>query len=98
MCTTKYYKARKCGHRWLAIETPCGWGKGFSNCETFDGRAHRPPKTYWAPEDACPYHDLKGEYDFNKTRMIESIKYGFKIGPTPDQGDPGVNIMCCVIL
>lgn len=78
MCTTKLYKSRECGHRWLVIDQPCGEGKGFGNCECFgneDCKISRPPRRFKAVKSDCPWHGLKGNYDFNRVRMIEKIDH-----------------------
>ena len=101
MCTTKLYKSKRCGHKWLVIDTPCGYGKGFSTCDTFNNQKTRAPRprAYWASDDDdCPWHGLKGNYDFNRIRMIESIKYGYSICGPRETANPGVNFVCCTIM
>lgn len=98
MCTTRFYKARHCGHKWLAIDQPCGVGKGFNNCGAFkDGRARYPPESYFTYQTHCPYHASGGNYDRDKIRMIEKTRHGIKIGVSPDQAAPGLTITCCLI-
>jgi hypothetical protein len=116
MCTTIQYKVsssptftlttdvnmRKapCGHKWLVIDTPCGYGKGFSAYDSFKGgkraRAAACPKIEKGSKEDCPWHGLKGNYDFNRIRMIESTKRSICLppaGPPP----PGSDVLCCVI-
>jgi len=97
MYTTKYYKSKECGHKWLAIDTPCRYGKEFMTCDNFkDRRSRQPaPRCCWAVKDDCLWHGLKGDYDFNRIRMIESVKYG--IFSVPNMTSQPMNIVCCVI-
>ena len=78
----------------------CREGAGFDNCETFQNRAIRNPTGpgLWAPPGSCPRHDLKGEYDFNTTRIISKVTYGVKLGGTPQRGKSGLDLMCCVMM
>ena len=78
MCTARLFKSSNCLHSWLAIDIPCGPGKGFSNCKTFSNNRSQlssAPKNYRAPKEDCPWHGLKGAYDVNQIRVIEDIKY-----------------------
>lgn len=82
MCRTVLYKSQNkkegCNHRWLVIDQPCGPGRGFSNCAIFKDRQDTlapAPRGYWASKDKCPWHGLKGNYDFNRIRVIEKIDY-----------------------
>jgi len=96
MCHTVLYKSRDkkkgCDHRWLVIDQPCAPGRGFSNCAIFKGRRGTlapAPRCYWATKEDCPWHGLKGKYDYNLTRVIENIDYhvfGVPGGPS-----------CCIV-
>jgi hypothetical protein len=84
MCTTKLFKSSNCLHSWLVIDIPCGPGKGFSNCKTFSNNPSQissAPKNYRATKEDCPWHGLKGAYDFNQIRVTEDIKYHIFGGP-----------------
>jgi len=93
MCSTKFFKSRDCDHRWLEIDPPCDCGMGFTACPSFHGekraRAAAAPKRHTATREECPWHGLKGNYDFNYTRMIEKTRYGV----APVEG-----VICCAIM
>ena len=100
MCTTKHFKSRNCEHKWLEIDTPCGYGKGFSTCSSFHGgtraRAAACPTFHSATKSDCPWHGLKGNYDFNYVRMVEGRRYG--LGFPAGEGERVMRIVCCSVM
>jgi hypothetical protein len=46
---------------------------GFTSTEITLGSSA--PKNYCATKEDCPWHGLKGAYDFNQIRVTEDIKY-----------------------
>ncbi|KAL1841200.1 hypothetical protein VTJ49DRAFT_7321 [Mycothermus thermophilus] len=89
---------KDCKHRWATITNPCYPGMGFDNCPTFmDGQVRPDPPRRATRGEKCPKCDLKGEYDRNQTRMVTSVKYGFRWGLGPNKSDPGVDVTCCVM-
>lgn len=99
MCTTKQFKSRDCDHKWLEIDTPCGYGKGFSTCSSFHcgtrARAAAYPKFYSATKDDCPWHGLKGNYGFNCIRMVERSRYRICL---LDNRATVSAVICCAIM
>jgi hypothetical protein len=101
MCRVKHYKSHYCEHHWLEIAEPCGDEKGFNNCAKFNGSYWTPAaetRVFLAPQGTCPYHDKKGDYDFNKIRVIEKLVRGWRFGISPGRRDVGVEAMCCVMM
>jgi hypothetical protein len=49
---------------------------GFSNCPTIQRGTKRALVTgcYQARAGDCPWHGLKGNYDFNHVRVVEKIR------------------------
>jgi hypothetical protein len=99
MCTTRYYKSRNCDDQWVVIDTPCGYGKGFSTCDTFTDKHFFAgnPKLYAASRDDCPWHGLRGSYDFNRIRMVESVRTRYSICSPPAGPKAPMSVVCCVI-
>jgi hypothetical protein len=100
MCTTKMYESKECKHRWLVIANPCGYGKGFSTCGVFNTIPYRTrtPKCYPVSKDDCPWHSLKGNYDFNSIRMIDNIKFHNRGIPVVGTSTQRHNMMICCII
>ncbi len=82
----------------MRIDRPCAPGMGFSTCPLFfDGNIKPQPPTIKATRTACPIHDMKGNYDRNKSRMVVSVKHGMRWGWGPSKKDPGVDIGCVLM-
>lgn len=92
MCTAKLLRSPTCNHWWAEILNPCGEGKNFGNCASFeDGRARRPrdyPR-YRAEDNTCPKCDRKDDYDGDQIRMVKGLTYGIKTGMGPSKTDFG---------
>ncbi len=60
----------------MLVDTPCGYGMGFSNCPIIKRGTKRAMLTgcYKAWAGDCPWHGLKGNYDLNLVRVVEKIK------------------------
>ncbi|EGD95356.1 hypothetical protein TESG_02842 [Trichophyton tonsurans CBS 112818] len=75
MCRTVYFKSPSCKHRWIIIGQPCAKDPGFSKCKVFKTKGILPFDAggpILAAEKTCPVCHLKGKYDRNLTRMVES--------------------------
>lgn len=103
MCTTKYYRCRRCNHHWLVLISPCGFGMNLSTCPMFQDGAlnwvsRLPPHRvkWWAPIGQCIHCDLD-TYDVNFTRMIKSVRNGVRVGLAPSKKHPGVDLGCRVM-
>jgi len=91
MCSIKLYKGPKdCKHKWAVIHTPCKFGAGFSNCAAAR-HCSLPNVVFQASIEDCPWHGLKGDYDFNQSRVVNKIKYHYFSLPRG-----GSVIGCCV--
>jgi len=84
MCQTELNKSFTCRHRWLTIVKECQPGMGFNqqiHPYTPARSGWFQPKYFSAAAKTCPNCDKKGEYDWNKTRIILDNKW--------DQGTMG---------
>ena len=100
MCTATLYHSIRCGHKYLALDTPCAPGKNLTNCHTFQHGV-----TSWtylfppfpqklAPKHSCPWCDKKGDYDMEYYRVVTVQRFGTRIGLGPSRRDPGFDTPC----
>lgn len=75
MCTYNIYISKTCSHRWVAIVTPCGPGKGIGNCDTVK-KMNKPLHLYRTTKEHCPRHQYGYIYDYGKFRMITKVEWG----------------------
>ena len=76
--------------------TPCGQGKGFSTCASFeDGRARNlnTLKAVKAAPNTCPVCDKKNDYDGNTIRMVKRTTLGSRWGYGPGKTSSGVDLV-----
>ena len=100
MCTVQFWKSKQCGHQWLTIKKPCKPSRGFDDCPSFQTRRARVPggPGFWASKGSCPWHDKKGEYDANLTRVVDKVTHGVRVGLGPSRSAAGLDVGCCMIM
>lgn len=75
--------------------SPCGEGKNFSTCKSFENGIARRLKDnpcYRAAANTCPKCDKKDDYDGDKIRIVKGVKYGARFGLGPSKSDPGFEL------
>jgi hypothetical protein len=106
MCTATLYRNHDCGHRYLALDTPCAPGMNLLTCPMFQPGATTRTSRFppfldrQAPRHSCPRCDKKGNYDFEFLRAVQARRYGKRIGMGPARSDPGIDIPCvglCIV-
>ncbi len=92
MCTAKIFKSPTCNHWWSEILKPCGEGKNFNTCASFENGIARLPRDhprYKAEKNTCPKCDKKDDYDGGKIRIVKDVRYGYKVGTGASKSDFG---------
>lgn len=52
--------------------------KGFNHCSSFninETRVSKPPRRQTGTKENCPKHGLNENYDMNRIRMVDNVKY-----------------------